>query len=131
MPSSQPSATVGKTWRKGSSQPPKNISTMKAEPVIMWMYSPRKKSAHFIEEYSVWKPPTSSCSASARSKGARLHSASTHTKKIAASSGCISTPHTSPSPNQPADSCPCTIASVSAVRYMRIMISTQTPIGIS
>ena len=43
-----------------------------AETVTMLTYSARKNSANLIEEYSVWKPPTSSDSASGRSKGARL-----------------------------------------------------------
>jgi hypothetical protein len=38
----------------------------------MLTYSARKNIANFIELYSVWKPPTSSDSASGRSKGARL-----------------------------------------------------------
>ena len=43
-----------------------------AETVTRLMYSARKNIANFSEEYSVWKPPTSSPSASARSNGARL-----------------------------------------------------------
>ena len=43
-----------------------------AETVTMLMYSARKNSANFSDEYSVWKPPTSSDSASGRSNGARL-----------------------------------------------------------
>ena len=43
-----------------------------AETVAMLMYSARKNSANFRLEYSVWKPPTSSPSASGRSNGARL-----------------------------------------------------------
>jgi NADH-quinone oxidoreductase subunit H len=43
-----------------------------AEYVNMFTYSARKNSANFNELYSVWKPPTSSPSASGRSKGARL-----------------------------------------------------------
>ncbi len=43
-----------------------------AETVAMLMYSARKNRANFSEEYSVWKPPTSSPSASGRSNGARL-----------------------------------------------------------
>ena len=35
-------------------QPPKKRVTMRAEPMIMAAYSPRKKRANFIEEYSVW-----------------------------------------------------------------------------
>ena len=46
----------------------------------MFAYSPRKKSAHFIPEYSVWKPATSSDSASGRSNGLRLVSATPQTK---------------------------------------------------
>jgi hypothetical protein len=38
----------------------------------MFMYSAMKNMAKRIEEYSVWKPPTSSPSASGRSNGARL-----------------------------------------------------------
>ena len=38
----------------------------------MLTYSARKNSANFSDEYSVWNPPTSSDSASARSNGARL-----------------------------------------------------------
>ena len=43
-----------------------------AETVTMLMYSARKNSANFSDEYSVWNPPTSSDSASGRSNGARL-----------------------------------------------------------
>ena len=43
-----------------------------ADTVARLMYSARKNSANFRLEYSVWKPPTSSPSASGRSKGARL-----------------------------------------------------------
>ena len=43
-----------------------------ADTVTMLMYSARKNIANFSDEYSVWKPPTSSPSASGRSNGARL-----------------------------------------------------------
>ena len=56
----------------GARQPPRNSVVASAETVTMLMYSARKNSANFIEEYSVWKPPTSSDSASGRSNGARL-----------------------------------------------------------
>ena len=46
-----------------------------ADIVIVFMNSARKKRAKRIEEYSVWNPPTSSGSASARSKGGRFSSA--------------------------------------------------------
>ena len=48
---------------------------MIADMVIVFMYSARKKMAKRNEEYSVWKPPTSSLSASTTSKGGRLSSA--------------------------------------------------------
>src|ERR1700733_8677671 len=46
-----------------------------ADIVIVFMNSARKKSPKRMEEYSVWKPPTSSCSASVRSNGGRGSSA--------------------------------------------------------
>jgi hypothetical protein len=56
----------------GAWYPPRNSVTASADTVIMFMYSAMKNMANRIEEYSVWKPPTSSPSASGRSKGARL-----------------------------------------------------------
>src|SRR3954465_4644647 len=59
---------------KGACHPPRNSVTGSAETVIMLMYSARKNIANFSDVYSVWNPPTSSLSASGRSKGARLAS---------------------------------------------------------
>src|SRR3954452_7365173 len=56
----------------GARPPPRNSVAASAERVTMLTYSARKKSANFSDEYSVWNPPTSSDSASARSNGARL-----------------------------------------------------------
>jgi len=56
----------------GARQPPRKSVVATAETLIMLMYSARKNHANFIDEYSVWKPPTSSPSASGRSNGARL-----------------------------------------------------------
>ena len=56
----------------GAFQPPRNIVVASAETVNMLTYSPRKNIAKRIEEYSVWNPPVSSPSPSARSKGRRL-----------------------------------------------------------
>ena len=61
----------------GARQPPRNSVAASAETVTMLTYSARKNSANFSDEYSVWKPPTSSLSASGRSKGARLVSPTT------------------------------------------------------
>src|SRR5918996_2838904 len=63
-------------------QPPRNSVVASAETVTMLMYSARKNSANFSEEYSVWKPPTSSPSASGRSNGARLVSPTIEITKI-------------------------------------------------
>src|SRR6476619_3623729 len=57
---------------QGARQPPRKSVAASAETVTMLTYSARKKRANFSDEYSVWKPPTSSPSASGRSKGARL-----------------------------------------------------------
>ena len=56
----------------GACQPPKNSVAQRADTVTMLMYSARKNSANLSDEYSVWKPPTSSDSASGRSNGARF-----------------------------------------------------------
>src|SRR4028118_172649 len=53
-------------------QPPRKSVVASADTVTMLMYSARKNMANFSEVYSVWKPPTSSLSASGRSHGARL-----------------------------------------------------------
>src|SRR5215831_2065163 len=64
----------------GARQPPRNRVAHRPETVTMLMYSARKNSANLSDEYSVWKPPTSSDSASGRSNGARLVSPIADTK---------------------------------------------------
>src|ERR1019366_6443522 len=59
----------------GGCQPPKNNSVVTQETVTMLQYSAIKNAANFMLPYSVWKPATSSFSASGRSKGTRLVSA--------------------------------------------------------
>ena len=56
----------------GACQPPRNRVAASAETVVMLTYSASMNIAKRSDEYSVWKPPTSSPSASGRSKGARL-----------------------------------------------------------
>ena len=53
----------------GPEGPPRNNVTAIALIVITFMNSARKKIAKRMPVYSVWKPPTSSCSASTRSNG--------------------------------------------------------------
>src|SRR2546423_15575671 len=64
----------------GARQPPRNSVAHSPETVTMLMYSARKNSANFSDEYSVWNPPKSSDSASGRSNGARLVSPTADTK---------------------------------------------------
>src|SRR4051812_12807520 len=66
----------------GGSQPPRNRIVAIAHMVAIAMYSPRKNSRNGVDEYSTAKPATSSDSASTRSNGGRLVSASAETKKI-------------------------------------------------
>src|SRR6185295_16408489 len=66
----------------GGSQPPRNRIVAIAHMVAIAMYSPRKNSRNGVDEYSTANPATSSDSASTRSNGGRLVSASAETKKI-------------------------------------------------
>src|SRR6187397_1114013 len=69
-------ATLG----NGLSHPPKNRVTAIEETAIMLAYSARKNREKRNPLYSVWKPATSSDSASGRSNGARLFDAKLATK---------------------------------------------------
>ena len=53
----------------GPDGPPRNSVTAIADIVMTFMNSARKKIANRMPVYSVWNPPTSSCSASTRSNG--------------------------------------------------------------
>src|SRR5262245_57756845 len=64
----------------GGSQPPKNRIDIIVHISTMFMYSPTMKRRYGVEEYSTMKPATSSDSASGRSKGGRLVSASAEMK---------------------------------------------------
>src|SRR5579872_5159915 len=63
------------TRPNGADQPPKNSSVAMHDTVIMFKYSAMKNNPNRRPEYSVWKPPTSSVSASTKSNGARFVSA--------------------------------------------------------
>lgn len=65
-----------------SSQPPKKRITNILDIKRILEYSPKKKRANIIPEYSTLYPATISASASGKSKGARLVSARIETKKI-------------------------------------------------
>src|SRR5215510_229079 len=68
------------TLISGNHPPKKRIEVM-AHMSTMFMYSPTMKRRYGVEEYSTMKPATSSDSASGRSKGGRLVSASAEMKK--------------------------------------------------
>jgi len=67
---------------KGTCHPPKKNSALRPDLRIILLYSARKNRANPIAEYSTLYPDTSSASASGRSKGCRLVSASVVIKKI-------------------------------------------------
>src|SRR6266705_5067202 len=65
----------------GGSQPPRNRIVVIAHMVAMATYSPSMNIMYGVEPYSTMKPATSSDSASTRSNGGRLVSASAEMKK--------------------------------------------------
>src|SRR5205807_9652633 len=77
-----PGIQVNGATGNGGSQPPRNRIVAMAHMVVTAMYSPRKNRRNGVAEYSTAKPATSSDSASTRSNGGRLVSASAETKKI-------------------------------------------------
>jgi hypothetical protein len=64
----------------GKSQPPRNNSAVRVLIKIILEYSPKKKRANPIAEYSTLYPDTNSASASGRSKGCRFVSAKAEIK---------------------------------------------------
>src|SRR5947209_19379735 len=66
----------------GGSQPPRNRMVAIAHIVAIATYSPSMNKRYGVEPYSTMKPATSSDSASTRSNGGRLVSASAETYKI-------------------------------------------------
>src|SRR6202012_577249 len=63
----------------GDVQPPRNRIVASAHIVVIATYSPSMNRRYGVEPYSVMKPATSSDSASTRSNGGRLVSASAET----------------------------------------------------
>src|SRR5262245_21423758 len=64
----------------GGSQPPRNRTVPSAHNSTTATYSPSMNSIYGVDEYSTMKPATSSDSASSKSKGGRLVSATAETK---------------------------------------------------
>src|ERR1700739_3172667 len=77
-----PGTQVKGATGNGGSQPPRNRIVAMAHMVATATYSPSMNIMKGFEPYSTMKPPTSSDSASTRSNGGRLVSASAEMKKI-------------------------------------------------
>src|SRR5215813_10687250 len=75
-----PGTQVKGTTGNGGSQPPRNRIVPIAHMVPMATYSPSMNIMYGVEPYSTMKPATSSDSASTRSNGGRLVSASDEMK---------------------------------------------------
>lgn len=85
---------VSLTISSGITYPPKNRIAVRDDIITILQYSARKKNTKIIDECSVKNPATSSDSASGRSNGVRLVSASAEMKKIIASGRRGITNHT-------------------------------------
>src|SRR5713101_4596788 len=75
-----PGTKVNGATAIGGSQPPMNIIAAIAHIVVIATYSPSMNKRYGVAEYSTAKPATNSDSASTRSNGGRLVSASADTK---------------------------------------------------
>src|SRR6266516_3827222 len=75
-----PGTQVNGATGNGGSQPPMNRIVVIAHMVAIATYSPSMNIMYGLEPYSTMKPATSSDSASTRSNGGRLVSASAETK---------------------------------------------------
>src|SRR5215470_5410988 len=119
MPGTQVNGTTG----NGGSQPPRNRIVVIAHMVPMATYSPSMNIMYGVEPYSTMKPATSSDSASTRSNGGRLVSASAEMKKTTN----IGNSHSQYQPNIPHDvSCASTIAvRLSDPTHRRTVIITK------
>src|SRR5690349_10397515 len=114
---------LSESGNHGPFQPPRNNATAIEQSVMMLAYSPRKNSPNFMLEYAVWNPATSSDSASGRSNGVRLVSASAVTMKIRNASGWNST-------NQPC-SCARTISTIDSEPAISSTPMVEIPIDSS
>ena len=75
-------SAIDPMFGSGVFQPPKKRMTARNETKSIMPYSPIITKLHLSPEYSVWKPPTSSDSASGISKGPRFASAKEAMKKM-------------------------------------------------
>src|SRR6202034_2931622 len=92
-----PGTQVNGATAIGGSQPPRNRIAAMAHIVAIATYSRSINRRYGVEPYSTMNPATSSDSASTRSKGGRLVSASAETKKTTN----IGSSHSQYQPNRP------------------------------
>src|ERR1700689_3420886 len=92
-----PGIQVKGTTGNGGNQPPRNRIVHMVHMVVTATYSPSMNSMYGVEPYSTMKPATSSDSASTRSNGGRLVSASAEMKKTMN----IGNSHSQYQPNNP------------------------------
>src|SRR6185437_1649624 len=109
---------------QGACQPPMNSVAARADTVVMLMYSARKNIAKLSDEYSVWKPATSSPSASGRSKGARLVSPTIDTRNTTKLGNSRNT-------NHHCRDCAATMSAVDSEPEYRITATIDIPSAIS
>src|SRR3954451_11142166 len=81
FPSQNPNSVLSSNGRNPVCQPPRKSTEANPLTANMLPYSARKKYDQRMPLYSVWNPATSSLSASAKSKGARLQLAVAVMKK--------------------------------------------------
>jgi hypothetical protein len=72
----------GTLTKKELPNPPRKSNVITTDIKVILLYSPKKKNAKITDEYSTLNPATNSASASGKSNGARLVSASIVIKKI-------------------------------------------------
>src|ERR1700676_3628482 len=96
------------------------------ETVIMLVYSAMKNIANLKLEYSVWKPATSSDSASGRSNGTRFVSAIAATKKQKNPKICGNGPEKIFHPRKPTPQSGCDCALMISVR-LKLLAMSSTP----
>ena len=99
----------------GPDGPPRNSVAAIADIVMTFMNSARKKIANRMPVYSVLNPPTSSCSASTRSKGGWFVSAVAAIRKITNGTSARSQNQSRANESGPIHACCVTIACVESV----------------
>ena len=111
----------------GPDGPPRNSVTAIAHIVIRFMNSARKKIANRMPVYSVWNPPTSSCSASTRSNGGWFVSASAEIRKTMNAPMAGTQYHWETNESQSFQTCACAIPRVESVPACTMTPTIESP----